>query len=1057
MNIQLRTILLGLLSIGFAHGHAQTFPLQIKNDRLTYLNDEQGNRILDFSSCGYRNSETDIPAVRNAVFVSWQAGDNTARIQRAIDYVASLSPDASGFRGAVLLEQGEYSLSGSLRISASGIILRGTDKEKTILLKKGVDRGALLYIEGINDLNTPDTLQILSDYVPVNSRTIEVSSGTSLRKGDRILITRPSKKEWIASLGCDIFGGGISALGWKEGDMELTWDRQITEINGNRITIDAPLTVSLDTKYGTSSVMPYQWNGRIHNCGVENLTLVSDYDKRYPKDEDHCWTGISIENAADCWVRQVNFRHFAGSAVIVQRTGSRVTVEDCISREPVSEIGGMRRCTFYTLGQQTLFQRCYSEQGIHDFAAGYCAAGPNAFVQCDSYESLGFSGSIDAWACGLLFDVVNIDGHNLTFKKLGQDKNGAGWNTANSLFWQCTAAEIECYTPAKDAKNRAYGCWAQFSGDGEWDESNNHVHPRSIFYAQLEERLQKDCAGRARILPRNTSATSSPTVEVAMKLAKEAYIPRLTLEQWIEENKFLPSVASAGLKSIDAIKGIKGNKENRKSKENKKDKENKDYKKYKEENIATDLSVPAEVTISNGRLQMDGALLTGGSHSTPWWNGKLKPNYLKKASPALTRFVPSREGLGLTDRIDSVISFMKKKHILVFDQNYGLWYDRRRDDHERIRRRDGDVWGPFYEQPFSRSGEGTAWEGLSKYDLNRPNAWYWARLKEFAEKGSKDGLLLFHENYFQHNILEAGAHWVDCPWRSSNNINQTGFPEPVPFAGDKRIFVADMFYDITHPVRRELHRQYIRQCLNNFADNPNVIQLTSAEFTGPLHFVQFWLDVIAEWEAETGKQAKIALSTTKDVQDAILADPKRAAVVDIIDIRYWHYKTDGIFAPEGGKNMAPRQHMRKMKVGKVTFSEAYRAVSEYRRKFPDKAVTFYAQNYPAMGWAVLMAGGSCPVIPCTDKAFLRDAAVMEPEETNTEDYRKMVKSGIGSIIYSKSGTEIPIQLSSGKYALTYIHPSSGKIETINKSLKIKGLYTLKVPDKKEGIYWFHKL
>ena len=88
--------------------------------------------------------------------------------------------------------------------------------------------------------------------------------------------------------------------------------------------------------------------------------------------------------------------------------------------------------------------------------------------------------------------------------------------------------------------------------------------------------------------------------------------------------------------------------------------------------------------------------------------------------------------------------------------------------------------------------------------MKRPNAWYWSRLKEFAEKGSKDGLLLFHENYFQHNILEAGAHWVDCPWRSSNNINETGFPEPVPFAGDKRIFVADMFYDISHPVRREL-------------------------------------------------------------------------------------------------------------------------------------------------------------------------------------------------------------------------------------------------------------
>lgn len=45
---------------------------------------------------------------------------------------------------------------------------------------------------------------------------------------------------------------------------------------------------------------------------------------------------------------------------------------------------------------------------------------------------------------------------------------------------------------------------------------------------------------------------------------------------------------------------------------------------------------------------------------------------------------------------------------------------------------------------------------------------------------------------------------------------------------------------------------------------------------------------------------------------------------------------DGLYAPEGGKNLAPRQHARKMKVGKVTFDEAYRAVSEYRKKFPEK-------------------------------------------------------------------------------------------------------------------------
>ena len=89
-----------------------------------------------------------------------------------------------------------------------------------------------------------------------------------------------------------------------------------------------------------------------------------------------------------------------------------------------------------------------------------------------------------------------------------------------------------------------------------------------------------------------------------------------------------------------------------------------------------------------------------------------------------------------------------------------------------------------------------------------------------------------------------------------------------------------MFYDINHPVRRALHRQYIRQCLDNFADNSNVVHLISEEFTGPLHFVQFWLDCIAEWEKETGKHPIIALSVTKDVQDAILSDLKRACPQD---------------------------------------------------------------------------------------------------------------------------------------------------------------------------------
>ncbi len=132
--------------------------------------------------------------------------------------------------------------------------------------------------------------------------------------------------------------------------------------------------------------------------------------------------------------------------------------------------------------------------------------------------------------------------------------------------------------------------------------------------------------------------------------------------------------------------------------------------------------------------------------------------------------------------------------------------------------------------------------------------------------------------------------------------------------------MTDQFYDVTNPTRRALHRAYIRQCLDAFANNTNVIHCLSAEFSGPQHFVAFWLDVVAEWEKETGRNALVALSTSKDVQDAILQDPAHAVVVDIIDIRYWHYRDDGsAYAPAGGQNLAPRQQARTGKPGKSSF------------------------------------------------------------------------------------------------------------------------------------------
>ena len=169
---------------------------------------------------------------------------------------------------------------------------------------------------------------------------------------------------------------------WHPGDIDLRWNRQILSAQGSEITLNAPVTCSIEQRWGGAKVIVYEHPGLISECGVENLSVVYDYEPSLPMDEDHCWDGIYIADAENCWVRMVNFRHMAGSAVVIQKSAQQMTVEDCQSTAPISEIGGFRRRTFFTMGEMTLFQRCYSEHGINDFAVGHTAPGPNAFVQC---------------------------------------------------------------------------------------------------------------------------------------------------------------------------------------------------------------------------------------------------------------------------------------------------------------------------------------------------------------------------------------------------------------------------------------------------------------------------------------------------------------------------------------------------------------------------------------------------------------------------------------------------------------------------------------------------
>ena len=145
--------------------------------------------------------------------------------------------------------------------------------------------------------------------------------------------------------------------------------------------------------------------------------------------------------------------------------------------------------------------------------------------------------------------------------------------------------------------------------------------------------------------------------------------------------------------------------------------------------------------------------------------------------------------------------------------------------------------------------------------------------------------------------------------------------------------------------------------------------------------------------------------------------------------------------------MAQRQYMRKIRTGSARFEDVYRAVSEYRKQYPDKAVIYSAQKAPELCWAALMAGGSCAAIPVTDKAFLAELSQMVPRPSFVPDFY-MLSSDNGYLFYRVSGESSNIDLGQGKYTLYSIDEKTGTVTRLRDTsspvtLESKGIYWLK--------------
>ena len=111
------------------------------------------------------------------------------------------------------------------------------------------------------------------------------------------------------------------------------------------------------------------------------------------------------------------------------------------------------------------------------------------FLDCLATNTTADIGPHHRWSTGLLFD--NISGGQIRVQNRGASGSGHGWAGAQTLFYNCRSSQSDIKVEsAKGSMNWGIGCIGTSKlGAGFWESWGKSVTPRSLYLAQLADRL----------------------------------------------------------------------------------------------------------------------------------------------------------------------------------------------------------------------------------------------------------------------------------------------------------------------------------------------------------------------------------------------------------------------------------------------------------------------------------------------------------------------------------------------------------------------------------------
>jgi hypothetical protein len=278
---------------------------------------------------------------------------------------------------------------------------------------------------------------------------------------------------------------------WIAAGSVIHHDRVIAAVSGNAITIDAPLSDSLDAQYVSppgATLVKYTASGRIVGAGLEGVHVI--VPGLVVPISQPTFKMLDMGNAANSWLKDVVGEGFINGLSIGGGT-KWVTVQEVtmIHTAAIDNSAGYPE-DFGTSGTQNLFLRCNTQaEQVFPFATMAEVSGPNVVLQMNSTGKNKIQPHM-RWATGLLIDSAVIKDGSIELINRGTAGSGHGWAIGWGVAWNSVAASLLIEQPP-GSQNWAIGTSGTVTSasTGAIDSHGTPVRPKSLYLQQLCERL----------------------------------------------------------------------------------------------------------------------------------------------------------------------------------------------------------------------------------------------------------------------------------------------------------------------------------------------------------------------------------------------------------------------------------------------------------------------------------------------------------------------------------------------------------------------------------------